>query len=374
MRNKEYLFLCSTKYTIFNAINMVLNNPDKYKKADIVVFHRTVDMKEVSRILDENKIFTNIYNFPYINKLNVIYLLLVFIFPRYLIPRLCLNNESSIFKKKHYDILISQNHLYASFFKRLSKDSEVYFIEDGLSSYTSRTVDPKQRSWYFTLANRLLFRGSLISDVKIQYLYWPSMYMGAFIDIKQLPVCKPKDLHIYNDIFKYETNKIYDNCKFVYLGSPYSGLLKLVSKDQCIGNDFETKAKYIVDSAIRTAKNKDFIYRKHPVENIDEDDYEKICKIDILENMWEVECGNSITSGQMIVSFFSTGMFTPKILYNQEPYLVFLYKILDVDFFNADKLVFELKKMYDNPSKVMAPESLGELRVIIEKHEHVKII
>ena len=39
MKKKRYLFICSTQFTIFNSINIVLNDPEKYSgKTDIVLF------------------------------------------------------------------------------------------------------------------------------------------------------------------------------------------------------------------------------------------------------------------------------------------------------------------------------------------------
>jgi hypothetical protein len=84
VKNKKYLFICSSQYTIFNSINAVLNNVEGCKNdADIVIFHRTDDIRNISERLKESKIFGNIYDFPYINKMNAISLFMLFVFPKF---------------------------------------------------------------------------------------------------------------------------------------------------------------------------------------------------------------------------------------------------------------------------------------------------
>ena len=67
--------------------------------------------------------------------------------------------------------------------------------------------------------------------------------------------------------------------------------------------------------------------------------------------------------------FFSTALFTPKMLYNKEPYLIFLYKILGIELFNANKLIRNLKSTYSNPEKIMLVENIEELFEIVSKLE-----
>ena len=65
MGNKKYLFLCSSQYTIFNSINAVLNNVEECKSnADIVIFQRTEDIRNISERIKESRIFGNVYDFP----------------------------------------------------------------------------------------------------------------------------------------------------------------------------------------------------------------------------------------------------------------------------------------------------------------------
>jgi hypothetical protein len=299
--------------------------------------------------------------------MNAISLFMLFVFPKFFLSKLRLTDESVCILENHYDVLVSQSQLYASLFRRINKNAEVYFIEDGLSSYTSRTVDPLSRSIYFRLADKIFFHRNLLSDVKMQLLYVPKMYLGDIGSTKQLPVRNPENNIFYNRIFEYKDNAIYDSHKFVYLGAVYKELNNLTLNPNNVSNDLEDKCRFIVDGAMKVPKKNSFVYRAHPLENIDEDHYKEFCEFDTCNNMWEIECQNTITNNHVLVSFFSTASFTPKMLYGKEPYVIFLYKILDVEFFNACKLVYSLQAIYSNPQKIILVENLDELFTVIEK-------
>jgi hypothetical protein len=370
VENKKYLFICSSKYAILNSINAVLNNvKNNHENADLVIFHRTDDMKNLSERIKESKIFGNVYDFPFINKMNAFSLFKLLIFPKLFLSKLSLTDKSISLIENHYNILVSQSLLYASLFVRINKNAEVYLIEDGLSSYTGRTIDPQRRSVYFRLANKLVFKGSLLSDVKSQLLYEPDMYSGEIKNIIRLHIHKSENNILYNRLFEYRDNTLYNSHKFIYLGVPLYGLKDLMVNPIDTGYDFEEKCKFIIESAMKVPQKTKFIYRQHPIENIDEDYNKNNCRFDIYRNMWEIECQNTITNNHVLVSFFSTASFTPKMLYGKEPYVILLYKMLGVEFFNADELVSGLQSLYSNPKKVILVENLDELYSIIEKLE-----
>lgn len=370
MENKKHLFICSSKYAILNSINAVLNNiKNSNGNSDLVIFHRTDDMKNLSKKIKESKIFVNVYDFPFINKMKSFSLFNLFAFPTFFLGKLSLSDKYISQMENCYDILFSQSLLYGSLFRRLNKNAEVYLIEDGLSSYTTRTIDPKRRSVYFYLINKIIFSGSLLSNVKKQLLYEPVLCSGEIKNIIKLPKLKSENNIFFNKLFGYRDNNLYHFHKFIYLGVPLYGLKDLMVNINESPVDLEKKCKNIIKKAMKVLSENKFIYRAHPIENIDRDFYKDNCKFDIFNNMWEIECQNTITDNHILVSFFSTAAFTPKILYGKEPYVVVLYKMLDVEFFNADKLVSNMKSLYSNPEKVILVNNIDELLSIIEKLE-----
>lgn len=370
MVKKSYLFVCSTQYAILNSINIVLSDKKKYNgKTDIVIFHQTRDIKNLSKIIKKNKIFENIYDFPFINKKNAFYLFLLLAFPSVFLSRLCLNKRSLDSLKNKYKIIIAQSQLYAALFKTINKNAVAYLLEDGVSSYTSRTSDINRRSFFFRLANKTFLRRMLIADIKGHLLYKPEMYCGEKAFIEKLPEHKVQNRNIYNLIFKYLDNDLYNSHQFIYLGAPYYGLKLLMSNPSDADSGIEERCKLLVDDAMKALKKRSFVYRIHPIEKIEKSYYEEFCILDNCKNMWEMECQNSITNDHVLLSFFSTAAFSPKIIYDKEPYVIFLHKITGFNFFNADSLIYRLQSMYTDPQKVMQPENAKELSTILKDLE-----
>jgi hypothetical protein len=366
MKSKSNLFVCSTQYAILNAINLISNDPEKkYSNSDIVIFHQTDGIKELSEMIKKNKVFHDVYDFPFINNKNLIYLIGIILFPKFFLERVCLSGSNFSPKGNFYNKIFSQNQLYASLFSRFNKDADVYLIEDGLSSYTGRTLEVARRSFLFRLINKTFLRRYFFADIKGQALYRPEMLCGPSRAIIKLPEHKITNNCIYNSIFKYKKTDVYDVHKFVYLGVPYYGLRDLMIKPESVSFDFEKSCKIIVDTAMNSLSKKDFIYRTHPIEKIEISHYKNLCKVDECENMWELECQNKISDDHILMSFFSTAAFTPKMLYGKQPYVIFLYKILGLEMLNADKLVFGLRAMYSAPKKIIVPETICELVEVI---------
>lgn len=86
---------------------------------------------------------------------------------------------------------------------------------------------------------------------------------------------------------------------------------------------------------------------------------------------FEVYCSQKNYEDSLFFTSCSTAVFTPKLIYDQEPSIVFLYKALDEYRKNSnndcDKLVSSLIKMYRDPSKIMVIKSVDELDQILIK-------
>jgi hypothetical protein len=373
MKIKNNLFVCSTQYAILNAINFVSSDLEELdSNRDIVIFQQTDDIKELSKIIKESEYFDNVYDFPFINNKNLIYLIGIILFPNFFLKKMCLSESNYSLKDKFYNKIFSQNQLYASLFSRFNINSDVYLMEDGLSSYTGRTLEVSRRSFSFRLINKTFLRKYFFADIKGQALYRPEMLCGPSKVIIKLPEHKIENNYIYNSIFKYKEADAYDIHKFVYLGVPYYGLRDLMIRPESVSVDFEKICKNIVDTAMNALNKKDFIYRTHPIEKIEINYYKKLAKVDECKNMWEMECQNKISDDHILMNFFSTAAFTPKMLYGKEPYVIFLYKILGLEMLNADKLALSLKSMYSLPEKIIVPESIFELVEVIQSLELLK--
>ena len=82
--------------------------------------------------------------------------------------------------------------------------------------------------------------------------------------------------------------------------------------------------------------------------------------------IWEIECMNGNFEEKRLVSLFSTACMTPKMMFGDEPEVIFLEQLLPGEF--DDKMFKELIKrfqsIYSDCNKVKVPQSTEELKII----------
>lgn len=79
-------------------------------------------------------------------------------------------------------------------------------------------------------------------------------------------------------------------------------------------------------------------------------------------------------SQRIIVSPFSTANFTPKIIFNAEPYIILLHRILyerqcfftEEDLLKCEKTIKRLDNLYHTKGKIHVPENMAQLKKIIQ--------
>lgn len=370
---KKRLFACSTEYTIFNALNLELNKSNKNKKkTDIAIFTRSKKITKISKLISKSNIFDKIYQFYFINNMNFFFLTLIILLPKLAINFFLRKNGSCVMKSNVYDEIISQSLLYAIIFRKFNKDAKIYLIDEGISAYTGRTASNRKRSKNFLFFNKYILKVDLKNLISSYYLYKPSMYRGDHIKITPLPQLKRDNYKIYDKIFSFNNCNNYNLSPFIYLGAAFFGIRDLLTNPNKASPNFENKCRLILDKLFSSLTRSSFLYRKHPLEEVNLENNNQNFKFDLSENIWELECQNKIDNNHVIVSFFSTGSFSPKILYDKEPYVIFLYKLLDEDFLNADNVVLNFKSTYKKPEKVIVPESLEHLSDTLKNLEYNK--
>ena len=93
--------------------------------------------------------------------------------------------------------------------------------------------------------------------------------------------------------------------------------------------------------------------------------------------IWELSLLNiNDIDNKCFLSIYSTAIFSAKLLYDQEPYMILTIKMLkneDNEHFKTMENIIELfKKTYRNPEKIMIPKSKEELQECIKKYEALK--
>lgn len=343
------LFLCGSKYTLFNCINLANSVEFQNSICDIIVFCDK-GLEKVAENLSKVGIFRKVIKADFVNNYSLIKKIKLFLVPKAF-------KEKETLQEDNYDRLIVQSLFYASLVSRRINYKEIYLIEEGLSTYTSRVYSSKKRSIFFNLFNAIFMRKNTV-HVNGCYVYNSKLMVSNDIKTKDLPQISKETDEILKKVFMY-TRKDKSVRYITFLGSPYYGIRDLLENPKLASRQFEDCCDEIVKKILGSC-GKSIIYRKHPRENISYEGTFDNLTIDSNDNIWELISEDEITNDSIIISFFSTAAFTPKILYNTEPYVIFLYGILNEKVFNADLLVQGLKGSYKNSSKVLIPKTIDE--------------
>ena len=265
--------------------------------------------------------------------------------PQYTLERHC----SAKLKEKAY------RNVYVSFFtpftdsvRLMHPESEFIQYEDGVGSYCIDDLENRFRSGIFKRINRFFMGGRLSYNIKKMYLNHPECYGGdMFETLEAIP--KFNNVSDLEKIFDYKENDLYKKNKFIYLTQPLT--------ETKIGEDAAT-----IEKAILNTVNNSVLLRVHPRQK--SENYSDF-NIDYVRNLWELECAKQINDSHILIGAFSTAQFTPKMLFDKEPTVIFTYKLYGDFFENTEKTIEKLRLMYKNIGKIIVVENLEELKHLL---------
>ena len=164
---------------------------------------------------------------------------------------------------------------------------------------------------------------------------------------------------IVQRVFHYQNDDRYRENRGVYIASADT------KDDTNLASNIIELEKCLMDLKMN------FIVRIHPREKNDSDKY-KGFMIDKGDLMWELICRDYITDDHILIGEYSTAQFSPKIMYDKEPWLILLYKILNrrrgSDTINTMETVIDtIKSSYSNPEKVIVINDFEEIRYTLNK-------
>lgn len=361
--NIKNAFIVVTPYQIFNAINFIENDKEGTKgTSDIYIYDNFKNAYEITERLKTTKIFDHVFFYNKVNEIKPksisrLRTLIYIIFPKIYFQQVFTKKDYAEFRKKHYEKIIQcSDGLFMNVFHNYVRNTENLLLEDGLYSYHGNMKRDRTNIFY-KLSNHLIFKHNLDLNAKKIYVNSSQLCKSDSAEkICQLPVLEKEGgvIKKLEYIFRYAENTKYKQFRFIYLTTPFTEM-KGMSE---IKNNFFNE-KQIIEMLLE--RNEIFL-RIHPRQ--DEKDYKKYL-IDKNNNLWELECLHQISADNVIISFFSTAQFTPKLLFDKEPYIIFLYKIF-VNKLKGEELINELKDMYNNKNKIYIPNNVEELKIIMD--------
>ena len=224
-----------------------------------------------------------------------------------------------------------------------------YGYEDGIANYYNTQYTKRE------LIDKLFGVSYNVFKKELYYLYNPKLALDEDVFIKKINLEKNKVKDLVNKVFGYKKEWKIDESIIFFDGAPeqdnlYSEIIKIFSKLIKEGEQIVCK---------KHPRRKDMMY---------EDTGIKIYEHQSIP--FEVCCLNEDLSNKILISFFSSACINPKNIFDQEPEIILLYKLMekiDIEFQEKNDMIDRLKKLYRNPEKIHVPESLKDFEETIKK-------
>lgn len=358
-------FFAATPYQVFNCVN-ILKNYYKNESADIYILTFACDISDLYCSLKKSSIFKNVYLFENImkpkNKLGVIK---DFIFTdSYILKTL---------KNKKYDKLFltcigDRNDLFYNKLLKNNKNLELYFYDEGIGIYIN--------GFYQSSSNMLLFYKILnykysVENFKKVFVYNPELVMSDInCKLEKIPkVDKKSNFDLFNRVFNHKIQDNYDLYGYIYLDQYFSKYM-----DE---NEYKKTYKFDHNRILKIISNKigakNLIIKKHPVTPDDQYSFSFYNVSKDYKVPWEIIQLNFDMSNKVLITVNSTSVLTPKMIFNEEPYVILIGKALknenpNLKFWNnnLDRMIFKFRCAYKKPEKIIVPESLKEFENKLE--------
>jgi hypothetical protein len=350
------LYIVSTIYQLFNAVN-IAESENTYETSTIlfVDYGNDIASKIDLTYLEEKfgeVIFADVSKLKTMNKVKRNLLLFKEMFSK---------SPFNVHIEKQYSrVFISGTEIFSKIiaFKVLER-AELFYLEDGNATY-SLVLNPKSKYRQDTIF-KILYGYRPLDICKGVYVYAPECVQH---NVKGVPLQRLENLKA-PDRFKnlnlerlFVLDKQKSVCRCIYFESYFDSDAEYELQKSCLGVlcDFLGKENVCV--------------KKHPNEikriNDDESHAEKIVKNVCFEALnYSLNLQNNI-----LVSVGSSACVTPKLIYNQEPITIYLYKIYDSEFpgkFTDDNESISLYMgLYKNKNVVYTPETMEEFEHILK--------
>lgn len=364
----RYLYYCNSAYQLVNILN--LNWHRKYDnfeninnyESDLIILDSFKGANEVVDLLENDEAFNKVI---LVNKyknegvLRRVSTLLDILFPsRYLKTRGITYNTNNIYD---YLVVPKVSKIALSIWL-LNKNAKIQLFEEGMGTYYGGKHMCYEYGTHQELYQKLNNNKSF-SDYEAIYINDKRLYQDKDID-KLIEVPKFNKDYLEELKQKFSSITFKDTNRNIYWIGQY--LVGVNAND----NINETLA-----NSLENYKN-DVIFCPHPRIKIDID--ESISKLES-NKVWELSLLNiNDIENKCFLSIYSTAIFSAKLLYDVEPYMILTIKLLqnkqDEHFKTMENIIELFKKTYRQQEKIMIPETKEELEIILKKLKVNRII
>lgn len=360
----KYLYYCNSAYQLLNIMNLHYHRNNGFENivdysADLVLRNGFSNVDNIVRILKDNKVFSNIFIVDRkentTSKLHLINSIKNIIFPlNYLKDNYPI--DINLIKNQYDYIVTTKFTPFIAAMWQVNKKAKLHLHEDGAGSYIAY-FDLEMRSKSYKMFYKLFNNGKDFYNYEKIYLNNKDIYTR---DDKNLVVEIPK----FNKDYLKQIKKMFKEYIYDY------GDIDIYWLSQKLDDSKGKESFDAEEEVLYLKKYKDkVLYCPHPRYFLCEHDF----KISDIKQIWELQVLDQDNfDDKLIISVHSTACLTPKILFDKQPYVIFLYKLVikhDWYFFKEMEKVIELfKNSYSDPSKIMIPETLAEYKECIDSY------
>ena len=355
-------FFCSTPYQIIVSL-MIESENNCGKESDIYILNNFETAEKCALKLKKLEIFNNVF---FINNVELkksisgsaisyIKRIIYYFFPKKILKSYC-NLSTFDYDEIYFSFYSFIVQFTILFLNKTNKNLKVILFDDGIASYTGEYIEKKQNEKKAKV-NFLKFFGFHKNIYRFDeiLLIEPSLFIGkSSVPIKKIDNKK----FSFNKLEKIFGNNKGINEKIIFFTQP----------------ELNQQIQTGINQIILQINNMypDFIIKEHPREelnyrNIGAKTFENKCiPFECLYN----NCKNR--EGKIFISYFSTACLTPKILFGENPTIIFLFKLKELEnIFTKEDEIFVLgkedEKFVENffslypKGKLYLPTSIKEL-------------
>lgn len=365
MRIIDNLYVCTTPYQILVAM---LLNQQVGGSADLYIVDKFKNSDHVANRLSDIKIFDKVVFicetdiFPPKEKKSKLLIWLGMVSDYIQIDKYA--NKILVKDTRYYNLYLSSKayigRIIDLFFLKNNILVERYMFDDGVGSYFNETI---LKPGKLDKLARWLFIGTKSLKVKYHKMLL-SPYLYTLLN-ENLSILKIEKIGINAEnlsMLKKYGNYIFDFSEKKGIGE------SIVILDQLNREIYDEEGvislNKIYDLIVQTSN--DVIFKPHPRETI----FMKNRKYYLEREIpFEILCLNSDIEDKILVSVASTAIVTPKLLFDKEPVVILLYKIVppQIDTVMMDKFFEGCRELYANQERFLIPKSISELKSFLSE-------
>lgn len=265
-----------------------------------------------------------------------------------------LPNKEEQYTKVHIAYVDSITLWVYTLFKKNGAQLSLY--EDGTYSYGCLNINKK---WFRRISEKMLYGGSGIEECVQMYVKHPQMVdLGDYSRIKLLNIEAKLNTDIVAEIllplYKCSTDEL---TRFKN---------KVIIFDQNLElSEVKTIQKKIATETAKVFGEENVLVKLHPSSR------------DVIYNNiktfknrlpFEIVIPYEDMNEKILISIFSTACMSPKLDFNQEPFVIFTYKLYGKKVSINDKYLVQINRLrnsYNDKSKIMVPSNVQEFEKIL---------